>query len=180
MALDTLGMRLLVTERQDRHVKAVDLMSGERTVVSSNTVPDTANPFEAPLGIVVDAAGNRALIASSSLGQGSSVLAMSLATGQRSVVAANNSGLLTGPKALALDAARNRVLVADELWQTLSSADLTSGAIGGLTDLDDPDNPIDLPYALALDPAKQLAYVLEGSFAAVLVVDLVTGRRVFL
>jgi DNA-binding beta-propeller fold protein YncE len=108
------------------------------------------------------------------------VLAMSLATGARSVLAADTFGLMTGPKLLALDAARNRVLVADELWQSLSAIDLTTGAIGTLTDLDDPDNPIDTPYALGYDPAKQIAYLVEGNFGAILAVDLVTGRRAFL
>jgi sugar lactone lactonase YvrE len=180
MALDALGMRLLVTERDERAVKAVDLVSGARSIVSSNTVPNAATPFATPLGVIVDAPNARALVASSGFGPGSSVLAMSLATGQRSVVAANTSGTLTGPRLLALDAARNRVLVVDELWQTLYAADLTTGAIGGVTDLDDPVNPIDAAYGLGHDSAKQIAYLVEGHYAAILAVDLVTGQRAFL
>jgi hypothetical protein len=179
MALDAQHSRLLVTERDDRAVKAIDLASGARTIVSSNTVPDAANLFATPLGIIVDSARDRALIANSSFGPSSSVLAMNLATGGRSVIAANNP-LLTGPRLLALDAVRNRVLVADELRETVFAVDLTTGAVGSLTDPDDPDNPINAPYALAYDPATQIAYVVEGHFSAVLAVDLVTGRRAYL
>src|SRR5688572_11979753 len=180
LALDAQGMRLLVTERDDRLVKAVRLDNGERSIVSSDAVPNAANPFAEPLGIVVDAANGRALVASSGYGLGSSVLAMSLVTGQRSVVAANTTGQLTGPKLVALDAARNRVLVVDELRDMIFAVDLTSGAIGSLTDTEDPDNPIDTPNALAYDSATQIAYVTEWNFAAVLAVDLVTGRRAYL
>jgi DNA-binding beta-propeller fold protein YncE len=179
MALDATGERLLVTERDERVVKAVDLVSGARSIVSSNGLPDTANPFATPLGIIVDAANSRALIANSGVGPSSSLLAMSLANGARSVVA-GNSALMTGPRVLALDAARNRVLVADEIWQSLSAVDLTNGAVGTLTDLDDPDNPIDRPYGLGYDAAKQIAYIVEGHFGVILAVDLVTGRRVYL
>jgi hypothetical protein len=179
MALDSPRTRLLVTERDPKDVKAVDTGSGLRSIVSSDTVPNALNPFATPLGILVDGVSDRGLVASSGFGIGSSVLAMNLATGARSAVAANTV-TMPGPKLLALDAVRNRVLVADELRQALLAFDLTSGAIGALTDLNDPDNPIDAPYGIAFDPAKQIAYLVESNFAAVLAVDLVTGRHVYL
>jgi DNA-binding beta-propeller fold protein YncE len=180
MALDARGMRLLVTERDERAVKAIDVASGSRTIVSSDSVPNASNAFTEPSGIVVDSGNDRAFVANSPCGPDPKVLAINLATGERSVVAANTTGQLTGPKLLALDTARNRLLVVDGLRQTMFAVDLTSGVIGSLTDVDDPDNPIDSPNGLAYDPATQIAYIAEWNFAAILAVDLVTGRRAFL
>jgi sugar lactone lactonase YvrE len=180
MALDVQRARLLVTERDERAVKAVDTMNGARAIVSSDSVPDPVNPFAEPYGILVDAQNGRALVANSRVGPGSELLAMNLATGQRTVIAIGTLGLMTGPKFLALDTARNRILVVDELRDTIFAVDLTTGAIGALTDVDDPDNPIDTPNAFAHDPASQVAYIVEGNFAALLAVDLVTGRRAYL
>jgi sugar lactone lactonase YvrE len=184
MALDAAGARLLVTERDAHSVVAVDFATGARTIVSSPAVPEAANPFADPRGIVVDTANGRALIANSTYSLASSLFSMSLSTGARSVVSSNTQPagaiLMSGPEAVAFDAGRNRVLIADDLRQALLAVDLTSGARTLVSDSSDPDNPLDNPTGIAYDAAHELAYIVEANFAAVLVADLVTGRRVFL
>ena len=94
---------------------AIDLASGDRSTVSDNTTY-SGNGLSIDYGsdgLVMDAAGNRLLFISSGL----SVVAVSLADGDRSMVSGSTKG--TGvsflqPVDLTFDPDRNRIYVADQ------------------------------------------------------------------
>lgn len=120
-------------------IVAVDLLTGARTIVSSDDRPTRpapippattgvpVNPFNSPFGIVLD--GSRALVTDAGL---RAVLAVDLATGGRTVL---SSGTVPdavskwgNPLGIALDSANNRALVADNRLGALVAVRLADGA----------------------------------------------------
>jgi hypothetical protein len=117
LALDVTGNRVLVTNNDNsgstKAVYAVDLASGARTSVSGNGV-GAGNAFGLPTSIVLDSttAPTRAFVSDG--GAANAIVAVDLATGNRSVAIPGGSGIgspftLAGP--LVYDAANARLLI---------------------------------------------------------------------
>lgn len=179
MALDVAGGRVLIADPwlEDPGLVAVDLVTGNRAVIS-NATTGTGPALYHPQAVVVDAAGNRALL--HDLG-GGALLAVDLATGDRTVIADDATGegpALGATSGMALDAAGNRVLMADREWNGLLTVDLTTGdreIVGGMTvgTGPAPEGATDV----AFDMARNRIVVLEEPLAALLTMDLATSER---
>jgi hypothetical protein len=128
LVLDTAGNRLLVLD-WDAGLFGVNLTTGARTIVSSNTVPSATNAlFSEPMDIALDANANRAVV----IDRGSDALfAIDLTSGARTLISrvGQQSGLgFSQPLGLALDLPRNRALVWDAVGdQGTIAVDLATG-----------------------------------------------------
>jgi DNA-binding beta-propeller fold protein YncE len=179
MALDVAGNRVLIADPwlENPGLVAVDLATGDRAVVSSATAGAGPELFH-PQAVVVDAAGNRALL--HDVG-GGALLAVDLATGDRTVIADDATGegpALGATSGMALDAAGNRVLMADRAWNGLLAINLTTGdreIVGGVTVGTGP--ALEGATDLAFDMARSRIVVFEEPLAALLTMDLATSER---
>jgi len=129
VVIDTVvGGRALVTDVSAATLFAVDLATGERSVVFDNdTDPDI--DLIAPERLVVDAANNRALIIDSGR-QG--IVAVDLIGDNHEVlsdaeVPADQDVFFANPTGLTLDEINNRVLVSDATIRAVVAVDLTDG-----------------------------------------------------
>ncbi len=176
IALDTANNRALVTDRF-LGLMAVDLATGNRTVISdANTGSGIALRF--PEGIALDTANNRALVTAGSFGL-KAVLAVDLATGDRSVISDANTGsgtALGSPVGIALDTANNRALVTDGFFglKAVVAVDL---ATGNRTMITGSGTALGDPRGITLDTANNRALVTDSLLDAVVEVDLATGDR---
>ncbi len=114
-----------------RAIIKVDLNDEYRSIYFSanGDVPDSNNRFETIQGIALDAANNRLLAADSGI---NAVVAIDLTSGARTYFSPpsptpEDEGVLTLPRALAIDQARNRVLILDTGRGAILAADLTTG-----------------------------------------------------
>ncbi len=175
--------RALVVDQTLGSVIAVDLTSGERTVLSNSTTPDFDNPFSFPVDIVLDAAHNRALVAAFSL---NAVIAVDLTTGKRTVLSNNTTPNASNPfsvlRSITLDRDKNRALVLmEDHLDTVVAVDLSSGARTILSNniTPDVDTPFFGPRGITLDTSnsRNRALVVDDNLDAVLIVDLTDGTR---
>jgi sugar lactone lactonase YvrE len=188
MAADSQRARLFITERIFRfsqsgtddfgaliQVKIVDPTTGEQSLLGKDIFSTEVDPT----GIVIDDARNRAIILNAANPSFWLLLAVDLATGEQSILARDDQRRLVIPNTLALDSEGNRALIADNSNGALAAVNLSTGAITALTDTNDPDNPISGGSTLGYDPERQTAYLTERNFGAVLAIDTITGRRVY-
>lgn len=175
----------------------VPLQPGEHTLLVetsdalSNTdraaatvVVDVSGPIlELPIGIAMDAANGRALVADSTL---DAVVAMDLTTGSRTIISdaltPDATNAFIGPIGITLDEATGRALVADRFLRAVVAVDPATGARTILSDATTPDaaNPFRSPVAIALDTANGRALVVDIGSRAVVAVDMLTGARTIL
>jgi hypothetical protein len=121
------GLTLYVAEFSSG-IYAVNTGTGNRTLISSNTVPNTsAALFSEVMDLSLDAANNRLLV----LDRGSdAVFAVSLASGARTAI--SRTGVQAGPAldfplSMALDSANNRALVYEAAEEGVLAVDLGTG-----------------------------------------------------
>ena len=179
MALDVTNGRVLLADpwMEQPGLVAVDLATGNRTMLS-NAVTGTGPEIFHPQSVVVDAAGNRALL--HDLG-GGALLAVDLATGNRTLIADGATGEgpeLGGRTVMVLNATENRVLLASLDWNALLAIDLTSGdrkLVGGMAVGTGP--ALEGAVDVAFDRARNRIVVFEEPLAALLTMDLATGER---
>ncbi|MCC4271800.1 hypothetical protein LL254_13860 [Marinobacter nauticus] len=202
LVADTAKNRLLVADATLRAVVAVDLESGDRTILSGDD-QSGGDIGEGPFlslsnvtAMALDAINNRVLVVASD-----AVLAVDLDSGDRAFVSegdgSEETDIGTGPEILkpidlALDAINSRLLVLghvngdEEAPGYLMSVDLTSG---DRTLISSPDigngNPVELPVAVALDADNNRALILDSAFGfdidqrppSIVAVDLDSGDR---
>jgi len=122
IALDKANNRVLFVEGFSDRILAVAIDSGVRTILSDNLGAGTGPAFERPVGIVVDAANNRALVTDyTSGGVDGRLFAVDLTPGpttegNRSIISDNSTGSGTQlgvVQHLALDEKNDRVYVAN-------------------------------------------------------------------
>ncbi len=197
LVADTANNRLLVADSNLRAVVAVDLESGDRTILSDNNIGEGPFfSFNNGLALALDAVNNRVLVAASN-----AVLAVDLDSGDRTFVSegdgSEETDIGTGPEILApidlaLDATNNRLLVLghvdgdDEAPGYLISVDLSSG---DRTLISTPDigngNPVEFPMAVTLDADNNRALILDSASGldinqrppSIVAVDLDSGDR---
>ena len=178
VALDSANKRALVMDSGLDALLAVDLSTGNRTVISDASTGNDDASFDTALEIAVDSAGERALVVDNIE---KALLAVNLETGERTVISNGTIGdgdAFKNPVAVAFDSANNRALVVDTLSNALLAVDLRTGertVISNGTNIRG-DDPFD-PSAIALDSANNRVLVLDKTFAALLAVDLDTGER---
>ena len=153
--VDVANNRILLIDGEHDALVAVDMDTGERTVVLSAGDGPTLRGVGA---MVLDAAQGRVLVTDSFQ---RALLAIDLATGARTVIADESTGMgpwLTYPgEGLDLDLDRNRLLFSARTFEetSLLAVDLTTGERTRLWRVtyteDDPDGPVMLK-ALVHDP----------------------------
>jgi sugar lactone lactonase YvrE len=183
VALDLNANRIYVTDPADesRSLLAVDLATGDRTLVSSSTEPFGPSWFF-PNAVAIDEPNNRFLVADLTA---PAVYAVAFDTGARSVLSGNasQSGVaFVSPHTLAIDRDRNRALVADGSLNAVVAVSLTDGARTILSGPAVPPGSVELdnPYGLVIDAAGNRALVTHYGPPSVVAVDLGTGARTVL
>jgi hypothetical protein len=177
------GARVLVSNYAADEIMDVNLVNGDRTILSADRSPDecldcgSGPAFLQPDGIVMEST-NRAIVTDALVG---AVFAVNLTTGDRTIVSGSSTGngpLFVRPVGIILDNADNRALVADYDANLLLSVDMTSG---NRTIFSDANSNVGtgpafiFPAGIALDAANNRAVVSGGNLV---VVELGSGDRV--
>jgi DNA-binding beta-propeller fold protein YncE len=127
LALDQANNRLLVGDFAFSAVMAIDLATGDRTIVS-DLKRGGGEPLVRPHTIVLTSDGTRAMVLDEVL---QAVVSIDLATGDRRIVAGQSSGApavaFDLPRGLALYEDAERALLIDEEQQALFYVDLVTG-----------------------------------------------------
>ena len=178
--IDAANGRALVVETITPGLLAVDLATGERTVLSGGGI-GTGTALDSPRDVVLDTANNRALVVD---WRDDAVVAVDLATGNRTFLSGQGTGAgstLDGPQSLALDAANNRVLVATTVEPIVYAVDLATGDRTVFSSGGTGSGPAfgSLRH-IVLDSGNGRALVSDGNLDAILAVDLATGDRTIL
>jgi hypothetical protein len=189
IAFDPDAGRVLVTnEYAPRAVYSVDLVSGDRSIVTDET-RGVGPRLELPNGIVLDDTAfplaPRALV----LG-GSAILAVDLVTGDRTELSSFNVGS-GDPIAYAVRGAIRRsdstLLVVDSFRGSLhfvrldnGDRSIVSGSDYQQTSIVGGGPEVDAASGLQADFERKVAYVADSTRGAILAVDLVSGDRVIL
>jgi sugar lactone lactonase YvrE len=179
--------RALVVDTALKAVIAVDLITGTRSVLSSNTsisgnmTSGGGIPFDQATRIVLDSANSRALVTDTGL---AAIIAVDLATGDRTVLSNSNTPDGTTPfgrpDGIALDPPNNRALVADLNLDAVIAVDLTTGARTLLSDDTTPDarNRFDDPVDVLVDTINNRILVVDEDFESVIALHPDSGERV--
>lgn len=169
VAADVTNGRALVLDSALDVLLAVDLATGERTVLSSDDV-GSGPRLDNPIALAVDADGGRILVLDEGL---PALLAVDPATGDRTVIADATTGAgpaLVTPVAMDVDLAGGRALILDNDLTTtpgtplvtLYSVDLTTGERTVIADAATGDGALLIaPVAVAIDVANDRALVLD-------------------
>ena len=173
IALDSARHRALAVDGGLQAVVAVDLNTGERTLLSSDGV-GSGPPFRWPQGIALDSAHHRALVTDVR-----EVVAVDLNTGDRTILASPGRGVNFGePSGVALDVANHRALVTDRALNAIIAVDLNTGDRTLLSNSSAGSGPpFEAPTNIAIDSANNRALVIDSALDAVVAVDLTTGDR---
>ncbi len=179
LALDDINSRLLVVDAAGRRIVAVDLATGVRTVLSSETIPSAENSFEYPEMIAIDVANNRALVTDNGIG---AIVAVDLSTGARTIFSTalpRIAGTPSDQAAIAVDATNNRLLAWNRESRELLGIDLTSGLETLIASNTFPDgaNLFFTVQDIVIDGANNRALVLDSGKQAIIAMDLDTGIR---
>lgn len=139
----------------------VDLASGTRRLVTGS--------FSSPTGIALDLV-HRRLLVSDAIG---AIYSIGLADGTSQRIAIGvGSGI--GLAAIAYDSATNSVLVLDDDTARLRTIDLDRGALSVVVG----HGPaLVWPRGVTVDAERQVAFVTDDAYDAVIAVDLRTGNR---
>jgi hypothetical protein len=186
--LDAANGRALVTDPARAAVIALDLATAERSVFSDANVPNAANAFSWPGEIVPDPAANRAFVLDEYRPgvDEAEIIAIDLGSGARTIVTSdvfpNTTDPLTNPSNIALDAARNRLLVSDLAAVAVLAVDIGLGTrkILSSNTVPDTDNPYTAPRGIVIDEARNRGLIVNStnSFASQLLeLDVVSGER---
>jgi hypothetical protein len=181
MVLDAAKSRVLVldagrigTDPVDPALIAVDLTTGERTVLVRGAGEDGSGPaLVVPTALALDVAGNRALISATDTtdpaNQAVAILAVDLETFVRTVVSTNanaDQGDAFGqPVSMVLDSAAARLIILDDDLDAVLAVALDTGNRTVVAkDRETPGQDFSVPRALALDAP-------EGGAARLIVTD---------
>jgi hypothetical protein len=177
---DSLGAgmeRILTAEGSEGRIFAVDLATGDRTVLSVNG-DGKGGDFVLPVSIVADPANNRALVADGNF-PNLDIIAVDLTTGNRTVVSPNigTIGLFTD---LALDAANERLYAIS--GNAIVEIDLQAGmTFGDSATLSDDMNGAGPDFAglsaITMDTLADRLLAADDVLDAVVAVDPASGDR---
>ncbi len=175
IVVDGANGRALVTDRDRASLFAVDLVTGNRTVVSGPG-HGSGTTLIGPGPLDLDAARNRVYVSDF----GRAVVAIDLASGGRTTVAGPGvgSGPVVEPNWLAFDPVADRILVTDFDTKALFAINPVTGArslVSGATRGGGPIFPA--PRQIALDPATGVLYLVDSAEKALFAIDLATGDR---
>ncbi len=180
VALDGAGDRVYVVDQDLRTLVAVDLVSGNRALVSGDARGDGPQ-FSSPLSLALDVQGERAYVADRSSSGPATLFVVELSTGNRAIVSdaiVGGGPIFYVPSEVALDVSAGRAYVLDQQTDALFSVDLTSGVRAVVSGPDrGTGTALTAPYGLSLDVPNQRAFVVDFSSGVLMVIDLSSGDR---
>jgi len=138
MAIDTTRGIVYILDQQYKRLYGVDIASGDRTIVSDNSLIDAGPHLKSPNRIVIDESRNVAY-----LGDEGRLLRVDLTNGRRSIVTSSEVGageLLPNFTLMAFDYVNNELIVRAKGGNVLFSINLDSGnrsKIAGVSVFDD-------------------------------------------
>jgi len=140
IAVDESSNRVIASESfsSEASLISVDLDTGERSILSSNTIPDDVIPFMDAEHLVIDSGNNRALVLD---GERAAIIAVDLVSGSRTIISApstpNAFNLFDGGegevKEMVLDTVSNSVVLSFDASPRLLIIDLLTGQRAYLT-----------------------------------------------
>jgi DNA-binding beta-propeller fold protein YncE len=138
LALDPANDRVLVTLPGHGTLLAIDLGTGNRTIVSEGRSDNAGTLLSVPRRLALDAEQRRALVLDSGR---HTLVAVDLATGDRTLVSGHSAGsghALRSPVSVAVDAQARRALIGDYAEHELVAVDLATGdrtLLAGMSDV---------------------------------------------
>jgi sugar lactone lactonase YvrE len=175
LSVDSTAGFAYVLDLQLDALLAIDLVSGDRRIVASG--------FVRPAGLALDRARGLAYVSANDY----DVIRVDVVSGQMTVVSSTSVG--TGPRPgdltrLALDATQGRLLALDVYPNRVLSIDIATGTrsvVSGLnqnggTDIGGGPN-LAYPRSIDVDESREIAYVTDSLYNAVIAVDLSSGYR---
>mgnify|MGYP005852531373 CR=1 FL=1 len=180
-ALDTWSATAVDVSGQDAPQFDVSALSNSGASANASLSVQNELPLASPVGVALDAAGNRALVTDFVL---DTVFAVDLATGERSVFSGEARGTGTrfrSPESIAIDNAGTRAVVTDRFARAVYEVDITSGNRRLISDSTIGEGPtLEFPVDAALDEGRNAAFVLDvprTGEPTIIAVDLNTGNR---
>ena len=178
VVVDSANNRLLVLDRADDILIAVDLATGARSVLSDLVIPGGPGPFINPRALAIDEIGNRAFFADIAFGL---VMAVDLTTGETSVFSSSSLSptvFFSRIAGLVVDRANNRLLAVDSDQEAVFAMSLTNGFRSILSNDDIPDmlNQFASPRNITIDDVNNKAIVADPA-RGIVRVHLDTGAR---
>ncbi len=163
-------------------VIAVDMTTGARTLISSDTLPNAGNALRIPIAIDIDDGRGRLLVADADL---AAVIAVDIGTGGHTILSGNGTPDADQPFAeiedLVVDAGGARAIVvsAEYLVDTdIVGVNLNSGVRSAIAAFGNPWGP-DPPISarrLALDTGRNRVLVMDDNYYHILsAIDLASG-----
>ena len=129
IVVDSANNQALVATSGSSAVYGVNLTTGERSILSNNSIPNADIPFSYLVrAIALDSVSNRVLVVDESL---RAVVSVDLTSGERSILSdsstPNANNTLFKPTSITLDRANNRALVTDTTLDAVVAVDLVFG-----------------------------------------------------
>lgn len=150
-------------------------------IVTSRTHPNRDLPLGSPGALALDAANERLLVVDSGL---KSLIAVDIASGARSYLSVRPEAgavvpLIRTPQDLVIDTRGNRALILDSTRQGLVAADLDTGVLSLVGELEvETRDRIYTPRGLTLHPTFEYALIVDNTTDKIWALDLLTGERV--
>ena len=186
--LDLTNNRALVVGTVVDAVVAVDLSTGDRTILSSTSTGAGA-AFSSLRGITIDAANNRALVSEAANGF-EGVIAVDLATGDRTELSGQNEGMtidsgadFDSTRGVVIDAVNNRLVAVDDAITSLVAIEPTTGNRTLIVPSEAPIPAVGMgpalnnPFGIVYNAEQNTLYVADDGLDAIIAVDLATGDR---
>lgn len=167
---DEANHRAFVSDGALDAIVEVDLTTGGQTIISSADVGD-GDVFSKPTGLTLDADNNRLFVVDSTLDV---VFEVNITSGDRNIISTDYDS----PADVVLDAAYNRLLVAD-MDRVMTIALDGAYTKGTLTD-GSGSSDLERMEGIALDVAGNRAVVVDRGTRALVAIDLESGDRNFI
>jgi hypothetical protein len=179
IVIDDVNNRAIIINgmRSTAKLIAIDLVSGNRTIISDNTTPNTNNPFSYFHGIELDTVNNRAFVIT-----GRQILIVDLASGERTILTslgspnASNAISYVQSPSMALDRVNNRLIVADKYSGAIFSINLTTKVKTLLLDSSQADNAsiFRKPVDISLDVTNNRLLIIDEKYNSIIAMNLAT------
>ena len=180
--MDEPNQRALILERSASRtsVQSVNLTTGERTILSNNSIPNSDNPFENLEDIALDSANNRALVVVSDQ---PAIYSVDLTSGARSILSNNSTPNANSPfgniiSGIAVDAENNRAFVTDETNDSVVEVNLTNGERTLFWEFSTP-TIYERPAGIQLDSVNNRLLIAVPGIDALMALDIETKAQSF-
>jgi sugar lactone lactonase YvrE len=169
------------TEKNIKAIMSVDLVSGDRTLVSGAGT-GAGTDFGFIVDVALDLSRNRALVGAQVGDRVGALFSVDLATGDRTVISDATTGAgpaLTVPDSVVYDELNDRALVMDWNAGILFAIDLATGDRTAISDNAGigAGTTFSVPFDMALDIRRNRVLITDYGRDTVTAVDLTTGDR---